>query len=137
MIHALVELKSQQLNSGQCPTVSIEDVHAAVEHLLRPEGFGNFETWRQRLQDQFDAGTYQSAMRMLTLLCRSREGRMRADLINELMKGPKPPDPDATERLTSDLLVILMRDGYLVETNGRYAFRSFLLREYWFRREVR
>jgi len=29
------------------------------------------------------------------------------------------------------------RDGYLLESAGRYAFRSFLLREYWHRREVR
>jgi hypothetical protein len=31
---------------------------------------------------------------------------------------------------------MLQRDGYLLEEHGRYAFRSFLLREYWYRREV-
>jgi uncharacterized protein len=32
------------------------------------------------------------------------------------------------------LLDVLQNDGYLVEENKRWRFRSPLLREYWFRR---
>ncbi|MFN0125293.1 MAG: hypothetical protein ACKV19_01245 [Verrucomicrobiales bacterium] len=43
----------------------------------------------------------------------------------------------AIEDQLARLLQMLQRDGYLLESEGRYAFRSFLLREYWHRREVR
>jgi len=32
---------------------------------------------------------------------------------------------------------MLQRDGYLLAQRGRYAFRSFLLRDYWHRRDFR
>jgi hypothetical protein len=46
-------------------------------------------------------------------------------------------DPAVIEDQLSRLLLMLQRDGYLLENQGSYAFRSFLLREYWHRREVR
>ncbi len=141
MVHALVELKSDQqsTNSGgdAGDAVTMNDVDAAVEHVLRPAGFGNFDTWRQRLQDQFDTTDHVAAMTLLKFLCQHPGGRTRSELLDELMKGPNPPNVDETERRLSDLLVVLCRDGYLLEDDGRYAFRSFLLREYWYRREIR
>ncbi len=141
LVNALVALKSDQqaTNSGGVTgnEVTIEDVNAAVEHLLQPAGFGNFDTWRQRLEEQFDPASHSAAMTLLKFLCQHPAGRTRSDLLNELMKGPNPPDIDEAERRLSSLLVILCRDGYLLEQDGRYAFRSFLLREYWYRREIR
>jgi hypothetical protein len=46
-------------------------------------------------------------------------------------------DAAAIDEQLARLLQMLLRDGYLLESKGRYAFRSFLLREYWRRREVR
>jgi hypothetical protein len=43
-------------------------------------------------------------------------------------------DVDKAEEQLSRLLIVLQRDGYLHESRGRYAFRSFLVREYWLRR---
>jgi len=34
------------------------------------------------------------------------------------------------------LLQMLQRDGYLLESRGKYTFRSFLLRDYWHRRYI-
>ncbi len=52
--------------------------------------------------------------------------------------GSKPhADPGEVEERLARLLQILLRDGYLFEEHGRYAFRSFLLREFWNRREIR
>ena len=53
------------------------------------------------------------------------------------MGARQAADPDAVDNQVSKLLLVLERDGYLLESGGRYAFRSFLLREYWYRREVR
>ena len=43
-------------------------------------------------------------------------------------------DPDLVKSQLSRLLIVLERDGYLLQSNEHYAFRSFLLREYWRRR---
>jgi hypothetical protein len=53
------------------------------------------------------------------------------------MSTRQSADPAAVEDQLARLLSMLQRDGYLLEKAGRYAFRSFLLREYWHRREVR
>lgn len=53
------------------------------------------------------------------------------------MSARQNADPAAIEDQLARLLVLLQRDGYLLESSGRYAFRSFLLREYWNRRECR
>ena len=46
-------------------------------------------------------------------------------------------DPAAVEDQLARLLLMLQRDGYVLDKNDSYAFRSFLLREYWHRREIR
>jgi hypothetical protein len=46
-------------------------------------------------------------------------------------------DVDKVEEQLARLLIVLQRDGYLLADRGRYAFRSFLLREYWRRRHGR
>jgi hypothetical protein len=53
------------------------------------------------------------------------------------MRARQSADPAEVEDQLSRLLLLLQRDGYLLESGRRYAFRSFLLREYWHRREVR
>ncbi len=53
------------------------------------------------------------------------------------MSTRQSADPAAVEEQLSRLLLMLQRDGYLLESDSSYAFRSFLLREYWHRREIR
>ena len=53
------------------------------------------------------------------------------------MSTRQAADAAAVEDQLARLLLMLQRDGYLLESKGSYAFRSFLLREYWHRREVR
>jgi len=43
-------------------------------------------------------------------------------------------DPAEREKSLNYLMDILLADGYLVERNGRFAFRLEWLREYWRRR---
>ena len=56
-----------------------------------------------------------------------------SNILAVLMAKPSA-DLDKVEEQLSRLLIVLQRDGYLLESDGRYAFRSFLLREYWHRR---
>ena len=129
VFHALVDI-----GTTTADPVSVE---AAIAHLLRPENLGQFDTWRQRLEEQFGSADAETAKLILKHLCQHAKGRKRTQLMNALMSARPHGDPDVTEGQLSKLLQVLLRDGYLIESDRNYAFRSFLLREYWSRREIR
>ncbi|MCA9035370.1 MAG: hypothetical protein KDA91_09575, partial [Planctomycetaceae bacterium] len=129
IFHALVQLNLSA-------EVTAADVQKALEELLQPGGYGYFDTWRQRLKEQFSQADANAARIILKLLCQHPQGLGRQRLFDELMSQTQA-DPGETEERLSDLLMILCRDGYLMTNVDRYTFRSFLLREYWYRREVR
>ncbi len=129
VFHALIDSGTTQADA--------EAVDAAFAHLLLPNSLSQFDTWRQRLDEQFDQSDAAAAKDILRHLCQHADGRKRAQVLNALMSTRRTADPAAVENQLARLLLMLQRDGYLLESNGRYAFRSFLLREYWHRREVR
>jgi hypothetical protein len=129
VFHALIDSGATQANAAA--------VDAAFGHLLLPNNLSQFDTWRQRLEEQFDQSDATAAKDILRHLCQHASGRKRAQVLNALMSTRQTSDPAAVEDQLARLLLMLQRDGYLLESAGRYAFRSFLLREYWHRREVR
>lgn len=112
------------------------DLDLAFRNLLGPSNLSQFDTWRQRLDEQFSSEDAAAAKAVLTHLCHHPEGRTRAQCLDALMSRPANQDPQAVEERLARLLQLLQRDGYLIEDRGAYAFRSFLLREYWHRRHV-
>ncbi|MBL9151830.1 MAG: ATP-binding protein [Verrucomicrobiales bacterium] len=129
VIHSLIDRGVQ--------TVDGPALDAAFEDMLKPTNLSQFDTWRQRLVEQFGKSDADAARDILRHLCQHPEGRGRDQILNALMSTRPSADPDAVEDQLSRLLQVLLRDGYLLERHGSYAFRSFLLREYWHRREVR
>lgn len=129
VFHALVDSGATRADAAA--------VEAAFAHLLLPGNLSQFDTWRQRLDEQFEQSDAAAAKDVLRHLSRYAAGRKRAQVLNALMTTRSNADPVAVESQLSRLLLMLQRDGYLLEHAGRYAFRSFLLREYWHRREVR
>lgn len=129
MIHALIDL--------ECRRVGQDDVRRAIEHLLRPESVCHFDTWRQRLNEPLSTPDATCALTILKFLCQHADGRSRGEILDSQMAGKPAADVTRVEDQIARLLVVLQRDGYLLEREGCYAFRSFLLREYWFRREVK
>lgn len=129
VFHALIDSGTKQADAAA--------VDAAFVRLLQPEGLSQFDTWRQRLDEQFGQSDATTAKDILRHLCQYPDGRTRSQIVNALMSTRQSADPAAVEDQLSRLLLMLQRDGYLLESDGRYAFRSFLLREYWHRREIR
>jgi hypothetical protein len=129
VFHALVDSGTTKADAAA--------IDAAFTHLLLPNSLSQFDTWRQRLEEQFNQSDATAAKDILRHLCRHADGRKRAQVFNALMSTRQTADPGVVEAQLSRLLLMLQRDGYLLESKGRYAFRSFLLREYWHRREVR
>lgn len=129
VFHALVDSSTTEANAAA--------IDAAFAHLLLPNNISQFDTWRHRLEAQFGQIDATVAKDILRHLCQHAKGRKRSQILNALMSTRKAADPAAIEEQLARLLLMLQRDGYLLESKGRYAFRSFLLREYWHRREVR
>ena len=112
-------------------------VEKAFDSLHGPENLSQFDTWRQRLDVQFGLEDAKAAKAILRHVCQYPQGRTRALILNALMAVRPQADPEMVEDQLGRLLLVLQRDGYLLESDGAYTFRSFLLREYWHRREVR
>ncbi len=112
-------------------------VSAAFAQLLAPARLSQFDTWRQRLDEQLSPSDATAAKGILRHLSAHADGRTRDQLLNALMLTRPSADSASVEDQLARLLLLLQRDGYLLEHDRRYAFRSFLLREYWQRREIR
>ena len=131
LFHALKSLPMQR-RSANFP--SAEDVAAAYETLLGPHHRTHFGHWDSRLGDLLDAGGQTKARLLLNHLCEYPAGRTRDQLRVVLAAVYPQADPARLDRELRDLLDFLERDGYLGRQAERYAFRSFLLRDYWQRR---
>lgn len=129
VFHALIDSGATKADAAA--------IDAAFAHLLKPNHLSQFDTWRHRLDEQFGASDATAAKDILRHLCQHPDGRERSQILNVLMSTRPNTDAGAVEEQLARLLAMLQRDGYLLESGGRYAFRSFLLREYWHRREVR
>ena len=129
IFHALRDLDQEQVTS--------QDVYRTWENLLLPQNLSHFDTWRQRLDEQFNLADATAAKTILKHLCLHPKGRTRGQILDALMANLPSTDPRAVEEQLARLLLVLQRDGYLLGSEDKYAFRSPLLREYWYRREVR
>ena len=125
-----------QLVFHELRDIESRSITEAFESLLQPQKLAYFDTWHERIDIQFSPSDTAACKAILGHLCKHPNGREHAQLIDVLMAKPSA-DLDKVEERISRLLIVLQRDGYLHESHGRYAFRSFLLREYWHRRHTR
>jgi len=114
-INFLVCLKGKQLSN--------ETIDEAYNLLITGS---HFNTWDERLKDYNE---FQDDARKILKLCASPVGRSRDNLLANL--SSKKSDIDKTGNILFRLLEMLQNDGYLTEHNGKYIFRSPLLRDFW------
>lgn len=115
------------LREGRGGDARVDDAFAA---LLAPEMRKNFAPWWERLSEELGATDAEAARRVLGL-CAADPAGARPDTLAGALGGE---DPEARRRWLTD---ILEHDGYLVSVDGRWRFRSPLLREVWLDREAR
>jgi hypothetical protein len=125
-----LQLVFHELRSRQKPAV--EDVDKTIETLLSPQHKTLFDWWRQRLREELGFPDADHASQILNTACRTPEGVRRSLFTLALSK--QIADPRDREDKVRYLLDVLENDGYLVEEERRWQFRSPLLREYWRRR---
>lgn len=111
-------------------TICFETVDEAYNQLINEK---NLNTWEERLREYNDLEIY--ARELLKKLSINREGESRDSLFSFL--NSKINDPEKTEAVINKLLYMLRNDGYLVDDEIKYAFRSPLLRDFWYNRFVK
>jgi len=91
----------------------------------------HFNTWDERLNEYNE---FEDNARKILKLCTLHNGESRENLLANLSIQEK--DIDKAETILAKLLNMLQNDGYLVENNGKYIFRSPLLRDFWYNRFI-
>ena len=94
-------------------------------------GEDHFNTWVERINEQYGENE-ENAFAILKLICEEKTGTSRANILNSLVATGL--EINKAEAVTSQLIYMLNNDGYLIEENSLYRFRSPLLRDFWFNR---
>ncbi len=119
--------------SGKAPDVAAVD--KSYENLLSPSNKGYFDHWIQRLTDELGKPDDLYALELLDIAAKDPKGVLCSNF--DMALDGKINDADKRNEKTQYLLDILENDGYLVNTEGRFAFRSPLLRDFWLRRRAK
>jgi uncharacterized protein len=126
----ILHYKLNYLVSVDGDTLNEQTLDKAYKLLIEEK---HLNTWEERLKDY---GLLEADARLvLTHICKSAKGISRNSLVALLHK--KYNDPAKAEEIVGKLLYMLKNDGYLVEEEGKYFFRSPLLRDFWFNRTTK
>jgi uncharacterized protein len=104
------------------------NVEAAIASVLRPEFRTHFAGWQEHLRKNFLIDQTNRLVALLDALSHSPAGELEATLLAKLSPKNGPPIP---QRQMKDDLLILQSDGFLESHEGRWRFRSGLLRRFW------
>jgi AAA+ ATPase superfamily predicted ATPase len=111
------------------PKPSTADVDAVFDDLLSPSKKTYFDFWRQRLHQELGAPDDGRTVKLLNAVAADDTGASKATLQGVL--AAEIVDAETRDRHLGYLVDVLVSDGYLVHRDGRYVFRSNLLRDYW------
>ena len=117
------EIKTNTITSKP---VTAEIIQYAFTNLVHSE---HMATWSERLSEY--NGHELGARYLLNLISSVPKGISREQLTTSLMQTFDFANVAAADKELSDTLHMLERDGYLIRKEGRRAFRSPLLRDWW------
>jgi hypothetical protein len=109
-----------------------ETLDAAIATLLDRRTY--FSYWDERLHDSLGEPSASMARTLLAICAQVPEGA-RPSAMNQGI-SPLVADPVERAKVFKWIVDVLANDGYLVEQDGRWRFRSGLLRRYWVRHVV-
>ncbi|MCG7622761.1 hypothetical protein MHM97_05235 [Epibacterium sp. Ofav1-8] len=104
-------------------TAKPEDLQAAMEKLLEPTRKSEFAVWREHIDKNLPQTDRDLARGVLDRVSAAADGET-LETLQAAMAQAKP-------KAVRDILDILQSDGLTDLTEGRYRFRSGLIRRYW------
>ncbi len=119
---------------GEGVTPDMAAIDRVFDGLLAPSKKGYFDYWRQRLAEELGQPDANLALLILSAAAADADGVGHSSL-GQLLNQRIQDQQERTDRLRY-LIDVLISDGYLVQDEHRYRFRSPLLREFWLRRVV-
>ncbi|MEM9840842.1 MAG: AAA family ATPase [Pseudomonadota bacterium] len=108
---------------GGVLTATRDDLDAAMEKLLEPSRKLEFAVWRDHIDKNLPKTDRGLVRKVLNYLSASTDG----EVLSTLQSAMEPDKPKAVR----DILGILQSDGLVDCVEGRYRFRSGLVRRYW------
>lgn len=109
------------------PPANVDDVEHAFAQLLSPAQRLHFSAWEEHISKNFDAIETERLRAILDVLCSESNGEVEVTLLTRLSEAGH----NLTKRDLSTLLSSLETDAFLHSIEGRWSFRSGLLRRYW------
>jgi AAA+ ATPase superfamily predicted ATPase len=126
----LRRLKAEQLGT----VITQLEIENAYDKILQDNQ--SLRTWEERLDDQFDELESRRCKLILTGLCKAKKGLQRKKLF-DILYTTYGEDSTKCANGLGQLLGILENDGYIILAGTNYAFRSPLLRDYWYKIKVK
>jgi hypothetical protein len=114
-------------NTDGKPIATPQDIKQALDELLKPQYRQYFATWEEHIDKNFPETEAELLTAILGECCEQLQGEVPATLLARL----QPSRPNLGPRLLLDMLTALDSAGFLTESDGRWRFRSGLLRRYW------
>ncbi|MDR3339882.1 MAG: hypothetical protein LBT25_07325 [Candidatus Symbiothrix sp.] len=111
--------------------ISIDTIDKAYAHTISKNSI-HFNTWFERLNEYKEDKQY--ALILLKELSRMKAGKSRNSLQSLIVE--KVLDVDKAEEILNRILFLLDKEGYIMESAGKYTFRSPFLRDFWYNRFV-
>lgn len=110
-----------------------QEIELAYENIVRDTS--SLKTWEERLDEQFAPIQTAQCKLILRNLCQHKKGLTRKKIFDLIY--PEIGDREKCDDTVAFLIGVLDRDGYIIEINGYYSFRSPLLRDFWYKMKVR
>ncbi len=103
------------------------DFDVAFERLLQPNRQAEFAVWREHVRKNLPSADRTIAGHLLGFLSQHPVGETEDTLLAQTALS----EPSVTKRQMRDVLGMLINDGLLLKSDGRFKFRSGLVRRYW------
>jgi hypothetical protein len=111
--------------------LSAKTIDEAYKNLLKVDI--NFNTWTERLSYYDDEKRF--ARIVLNELSRTKTGKKKKNLYDLVYFELN--DEEKTDEIFHPLLKQLETDGYIMNSNDKYTFRSSLLRDFWYNKFIK
>jgi hypothetical protein len=120
-------IKPESMETSGLPIATAADIDRAFDQLLAPAFRGSFAAWEEHLKKNFPKTESDVLHAILESCCKQPSGETVGTIQTRLAQTY----PAIALRELMDLLTALVNDGFLSDVDGRWRFRSGLLRRYW------